>query len=120
MEVEPGEYGIDAHTMATIDAAVPPSAVVRLPPRQQRQRQSAGAASAGDARGSAGAVQRKTVARRTGGQTAMLVIFGLLAGLWSLLALSYTVFGFSDPETSTGEWAALTVFLWAVGALLAW
>lgn len=120
VEVEPGEYGIDAHTMATIDAAVPPSAVVRLPPRQQRQRQSAGAASAGDARGSAGAVQRKTVARRTGGQTAMLVIFGLLAGLWSLLALSYTVFGVSDPETSTGEWAALTVFLWAVGALLAW
>jgi hypothetical protein len=120
VEVEPGEYGIDAHTMATIDAAVHPSAVVHLPPRQQRQRQSAGAASAGDARGSAGAVQRKTVARRTGGQTAMLVIFGVLAGLWSLLALSYTVFGFSDPETSTGEWAALAVFLWGVGALLAW
>jgi hypothetical protein len=120
VEVEPGEYGIDAHTMATIDAAVHASAVVHLPPRQQRQRQSAGAASAGDARGSAGAVQRKTVARRTGGQTAMLVIFGVLAGLWSLLAFSYTVFGFSDPETSTGEWAALAVFLWGVGALLAW
>ncbi|MCX4409322.1 insulinase family protein [Streptomyces sp. NBC_01764] len=120
VEVEPGEYGIDAHTMATIDAAVHPSAVVHLPPRQQRQRPSAGAASAGDARGSGGAVQQKTVARRTGGQTAMLVIFGVLAGLWSLLALSYTVFGFSDPETSTGEWAALAVFLWGVGALLAW
>ncbi|MCZ1000456.1 insulinase family protein [Streptomyces mirabilis] len=84
-----------------------------------------GAASAGQAGGSGAGqqgqqTQRKASARRTGGQTAMLVIFGLLAGLWSLLALSYTVFGASDPETSTGEWAGLTVFLWAVGALLAW
>lgn len=50
----------------------------------------------------------------------MLVIFGVLAGLWSLLALSYTVFGFSDPETSAGEWAALAIFLWGVGALPTW
>jgi hypothetical protein len=124
VEVEPGEYGIDAHTMATIDAAVHPSAVVQLPPRQrqQQQRRQGGAAAAGQAGGSGAdqQAQRKASARRTGGQTAMLVIFGLLAGLWSLLALSYTVFGASDPETSTGEWAALTVFLWAVGALLAW
>jgi hypothetical protein len=124
VEVEPGEYGIDAHTMATIDAAVHPRAVVHLPPRQRQQqhRQPEGAASAGQAGGSGAAqqVQQKASTRRTGGQTAMLVIFGLLAGLWSLLALSYTVFGASDPETSTGEWAGLTVFLWAVGALLAW
>ncbi|MFE2703161.1 peptidase M16 family protein [Streptomyces mirabilis] len=127
VEVEPGEHGIDAHTMATIDAAVHPSAVVQLPPRQrqQQQRRQGGAASAGQAGGSGAGqqgqqAQRKASARRTGGLTAMLVIFGLLAGLWSLLALSYTVFGASDPETSTGEWAGLTVFLWAVGALLAW
>ncbi|MFD4789949.1 hypothetical protein ACFWN1_23425 [Streptomyces sp. NPDC058459] len=35
VEAEPGLYGIDARTMATIDAAVPPHAVVHLPPRQQ-------------------------------------------------------------------------------------
>ncbi|MFG2474286.1 insulinase family protein [Streptomyces fagopyri] len=114
VEVEPGAYGIDAHTMATIDAAVHPSEVVRLPPRQRQPRPEEGG-SAGT-----GPSSKAAPARRTGGQTALLVIFGVLAGLWSLLALAYTVFGFSDPDTTTGEWAALTVFLWGVGALLAW
>ncbi|MFJ8004172.1 peptidase M16 family protein [Streptomyces fagopyri] len=114
VEVEPGAYGIDAHTMATIDAAVHPGEVVRLPPRQRQPRPET------DASAGTGPSGKAAPARRTGGQTALLVLFGVLAGLWSLLALSYTVFGFSDPETTTGEWAALTVFLWAVGALLAW
>ncbi|MGW4673932.1 insulinase family protein [Streptomyces sp. NPDC004324] len=114
VEVEPGLYGVDAHTMATVDAAVHPSAVVRLPPRQ---RQPLPEAAGGEG---TGAPAKAAPARRTGGQTALLVIFGVLAGGWSLLALAYTVFGFSDPETSTGGWAALTAFLWGVGALLAW
>ncbi|MFF3410768.1 insulinase family protein [Streptomyces sp. NPDC002742] len=118
VEVEPGAYGVDAHTMATIDAAVPPGAVVHLPPRQRRPER---AAQEDEGRDSGSAAQRgATVTRRTGGQTAILVIFGTLAGLWSLLALMYTVFGFSDPETGIGGWAALTVFLWCVGGLLAW
>ncbi|TXS66362.1 insulinase family protein [Streptomyces sp. me109] len=115
VEVEPGLYGVDAHTMATVDAAVHPSAVVRLPPRQRQPRPGTdgGEGTGAQARG-------KAPVRRTGGQTAVLVVFGLLAGLWSLPALAYTVFGFSDPETSLGEWAAVTVFLWGIGALLAW
>ncbi|MET8134006.1 insulinase family protein [Streptomyces sp. NPDC006290] len=122
VEVEPGAYGIDAHTMATIDAAVPPGTVVRLPPRQRRPERAApgGEGGEGQGRDSGGAAQRRATTRRTGGQTAILVIFGTLAGLWCLLALMYTVFGFSDPETSLGGWAALTVFLWCVGGLLAY
>ncbi|OAH14153.1 hypothetical protein [Streptomyces jeddahensis] len=44
----------------------------------------------------------------------------MIAGLWSLVAVAYTVFGATDPETTTGEWAALTVFLWIIAAGLAW
>ncbi|MFC8512611.1 hypothetical protein [Streptomyces sp. NPDC057257] len=33
--VEPGLHGVDAHTMAALDAAVPPHAPVQLPPRQR-------------------------------------------------------------------------------------
>ncbi|MER5181761.1 insulinase family protein [Streptomyces sp. NPDC002896] len=115
VQVEPGLYGIDAHTMATIDAAVHPAATVWLPPRQQ-PRADAGAAADGASPARSG---RPAPARRTGAQTAGLVIFGVLAGLWSLVAAAYTIFGVSDPETTTGEWAALTVFLWIVAAGLA-
>jgi hypothetical protein len=31
-----------------------------------------------------------------------------------------TVFGAADPETTTGEWIAISVFFWLVGAALAW
>ncbi|MEU4087924.1 insulinase family protein [Streptomyces aureus] len=123
VEVEPGEYGIDAHTMATIDAALPAGTAVQLPPRQRRPepvaRESAGP---GEGRGPGSAAGRRPDerTRRTVGQKAVLAVFGTLAGLWSLLALMYTVFGFSDPETTTGEWAALALFLWCVGGLLAW
>ncbi len=105
----------------TIDAAVHPSAVVQLPPRQRQQQQRRqGAASAGQAGGSGAGqqAQRKASARRTGGQTAMLVIFGLLAGLvsWPSVHRLRRL----GPGDQHREWAGLTVFLWAVGALLAW
>ncbi|MCX3061036.1 peptidase M16 family protein, partial [Streptomyces beihaiensis] len=38
VHIEPGRYGVDAHTMATIDAAVHPSATVWLPPRMEQPR----------------------------------------------------------------------------------
>jgi len=123
LEVEPGLYGIDAHTMATIDAAVHPSATVRLPPRQRQPQPEADVTSSpGAAADTPAGVRpgRSTAARRTGRQTAALVAFGVLAGLWAFLSLAFTVFGASDPDTTTGEWAALTVFLWSVAALLAW
>jgi hypothetical protein len=126
VDVEPALYGVDAHTMAVIDAAVPPSAVVRLPPRQQRP----GPKPAGAAPGTNGegrAPERAAApgtpapaARRSGRQTAALVAFGVLGGLCGLLALVFTVFGAGDPETSTGEWAAIAGFLWGVTALLSW
>ncbi|MFE4701206.1 insulinase family protein [Streptomyces sp. NPDC056738] len=121
VEVEPGDYGVDAHTMATIDAAVPAGTAVQLPPRQRRPERPAPEREAqGRDSGSASGRQGAAGPRRTIGQTAVLVLFGTLAGLWSLLALMYTVFGLADPETSFGAWAALTVFLWCVGGLLAW
>ncbi|MET7473405.1 insulinase family protein [Streptomyces sp. NPDC005648] len=115
VDVEPGAYGVDAHTMASIDVAVPPEAVIRLPPRPQqpkappRQPRSTAAPSGTEA----------PAVRRTGRQTAAVVVFGLLSGLFAFIALAVTVFG-HDPQTSTGEWAGLSGFLWGVTALLAW
>ncbi|MGW0575446.1 insulinase family protein [Streptomyces sp. NPDC002920] len=111
VDVEPGLYGIDAHLMAAVDVAVPPAAVIRLPPRQQQPKPKP------EPRAEAAAAPP---ARRTGGQTAALVVLGILGGLCAFLALAFTVFGADDPETSTGEWAAIAGFLWGVTALLAW
>ncbi|MFF3910678.1 M16 family metallopeptidase [Streptomyces sp. NPDC001848] len=122
VEVEPGLYGVDAHTMATIDAAVPRSAVVWLPPRQQqpKARPATGSQGNGAARATPGnGEQRPAPARRTGLQTAAVIVFGLLAGLFAFLALAVTVFG-RDPQTSTGEWLGIAGFMWGVTALLAW
>ncbi|MEU6216514.1 insulinase family protein [Streptomyces sp. NPDC047022] len=119
VDVEPDLYGIDAHTMATIDAAVPPNAVVWLPPRQQRPKPEAATVSSGNGETPAAGGAAPT-ARRTGQQTAALVVFGLLGGLCALLALAVTVFGDDDPGTSTGEWIAIAGFLWGVTALVAW
>ncbi|WP_051801326.1 insulinase family protein [Streptomyces sp. NRRL F-525] len=112
VDVEPGLYGVDAHTMATLDAAVPPHARVQLPPRQSAPRAEAPAAPA--------AQDGAAPARRTGGQTAALVVFFGLGGLFAFLALAVTVFGGGDPETSTGEWIGLAAFMWAVTGLLVW
>ncbi|MGV9990902.1 insulinase family protein [Streptomyces sp. NPDC003374] len=159
VDVEPALYGVDAHTMAVLDAAVPPDAVVWLPARQQPPRPrpampgakgAKGAKDAEDAevaergsganrtgRGSGGrgadsadgasGRQGRAEARepsaptlRTGPQTAALVAFGILAGLCGFVALVFTVFDADDPETSAGEWIAISGFLWAVTALAAW
>ncbi|MFF8944211.1 insulinase family protein [Streptomyces sp. NPDC014864] len=128
VDVEPGLYGVDAHTMAVVEAAVPPAAVVRLPPRQRtpapepgtERGTEPGAASDGSGVNGAGSPQRGAPTRRTGRQTAALVVLGLLGGLFGLLALVFTVFGGGDPETSTGEWVAIAGFLWGVTGLLAW
>jgi hypothetical protein len=114
VDVEPGLYGIDAHTMAAVDAAVPQAAVVWLPPRQQRPEPRPAAAPEQDGE------RRPATTRRTGGQTAALVLFGLLGGLCAFLALLVTVFGAGDPGTTTGEWAGISGFLWVVTALLCW
>lgn len=111
VDVEPGLYGVDAHTMAGLDAAVPPHARVQLPPRQSAPRAEAPTP---ETQGGSAPV------RRTGGQTAGLVVLALFGALFAFLALAVTVFGGSDPETSTGEWIGLAGFLWAVTGLLAW
>ncbi|MDQ0961315.1 putative membrane protein [Streptomyces sp. B4I13] len=41
-------------------------------------------------------------------------------GVGLTVALAVTVFGADDPETGTGEWAALSGFLWGVTALAVW
>jgi hypothetical protein len=143
VEVEPELYGVDARTMAAIDAAVPAAAVVQLPPRQNPPRRDPGAGTgaiaaarekAAAARASAGSGSSRSSAdsasaaappqaariRRTAGQTVAVVLFGILSGLFAFLALAFTVFGADDPETSTGEWIALSGFMWAVSALPAW
>jgi predicted Zn-dependent peptidase len=111
--VEPGLFGVDAHTMATLDAAVPPHARVQLPPRQSAPRAEAPAPAPAAENGAA-------PARRTGGQTAALVVLFVLGGLFAFLALAMTAFGGGDPASSTGEWLGLAGFLWAVTGLLLW
>ncbi|MFJ9628906.1 insulinase family protein [Streptomyces sp. NPDC101175] len=110
--VEPGLYGVDAHTMATLDAAVPPHARVELPPRSAPRAEAPPARPVGESTAAA-------PARRTGGQTAALVVLFLLGGLFAFVALAMTVFG-RDPDSGTGEWLGLSGFLWAVTGLIVW
>jgi threonine/homoserine/homoserine lactone efflux protein len=49
-----------------------------------------------------------------------MVGFGVIAGLWSCLALLMTVVGADDPQTTTGEWIVISVLSWLVAAALAW
>jgi predicted Zn-dependent peptidase len=119
--VEPELYGVDPQTLAGIDAAVPPSSVVWLPPRQARPRPAIAAVPRSE-KGRPGNSRRGATspAARTRGQTAVMVGFGVIAGLWSCLALLMTVVGADDPQTTTGEWIVISVFSWLVAAALAW
>ncbi|MFD8296828.1 M16 family metallopeptidase [Streptomyces bauhiniae] len=115
VEVEPGLYGVDAHTMAALDAAVPPQAVVHLPPRQQpAARPASSAAPQGTSPGA------RTPTRRTVAQSIGLVVLVILAVLSGFVALSFTVFEAEDPELTMGEWLALSGFLWGITGLLVW
>ncbi|MGW5046189.1 M16 family metallopeptidase [Streptomyces griseoluteus] len=126
VDVEPAVHGVEPSTMAVIDAAVPPHAVVPLPPRPHPPRLDRAPASGTttSARPTAAPPATGTVLadrpRRTGGQTAAMVLLGVLGGCFGLLALMLTVFGADDPETGVGEWLALSGFLWGVTALLVW
>ncbi|MFB6956441.1 hypothetical protein ACFCYB_05235 [Streptomyces sp. NPDC056309] len=120
VDMEPGLYGVDAHTMAVVAAAVPPAVVVWLPPRERTPASEPVPGPGGGGAIRAGSPGRATPTRRTGGQTAALVVFGLLGALFGFLALSFTVFGADDPETSTGELISISGFMWGLTALLTW
>ncbi|MFJ5217911.1 insulinase family protein [Streptomyces sp. NPDC088354] len=124
VDVEPGVHGVDAHTIAVIDAAVPAAAVVQMPVRRNPPRRDAApaardAAGIGDF-GPATPPERTARTRRTGMQTVAMVLFGLLGAFFAFVALAYTVFGSDDPGTGTGEWISVAGFLWAVSALFVW
>lgn len=120
VDVEPSLYGVDAPTMAAVAAAVPPDAVVWLPPREQPPVPKPGPAPDGSGATHAGSSQRAALPRRTALQTVAVVVFGLLGALCAFLALSFTVFGAEDPELSTGEWIAISAFLWGFTGLVSW
>jgi predicted Zn-dependent peptidase len=109
VEVEPERYGMDARTMSTLDAALPPAAVVPQPARPRRQPvpEAAGTASAATA----------APRRRTAGQTVALVLLGLATVLLAFVALSVTV---ARSEFGAGEWAVTVGILWGLTALCAW
>ncbi|TGN73692.1 insulinase family protein [Streptomyces bauhiniae] len=113
VEVEPGLYGIDAHTMAALDAAVPPHAVVHLPPRQQPQPAARRPEPVATASGAA-------PARRTWGQRIGIFLLLSLTALLAFVALAWTVGGAGDPETGAGEYTILTCVLWAAVAGVGW
>ncbi|MGV9322301.1 insulinase family protein [Streptomyces sp. NPDC003660] len=126
VDVEPAVYGVEASTMAVIDAAVPPDAVVPLPPRSHPpsldRAPTTGTTTAARAKSTPPAVGTATAdrPRRTAGRTVAMVLLGILGGCFALLALMLTVFGADDPDTSTGEWLAISGFLWGVTVLLVW
>ncbi|MER8030887.1 insulinase family protein [Streptomyces bauhiniae] len=113
VEVEPGLYGIDAHTMAALDAAVPPHAVVHLPPRQQPQ-------SAARRPEQAAAGSGTAPAPRTWGQRIGIFLLLSLTALLAFVALAWTIGGAGDPETGAGEYTILTCVLWAAVAGVGW
>lgn len=111
VDVEPGRFGIDAHTMAVLDTALPPAAVVPQPPR------STPPVPEPPVRREAPAQAKAAPRRRTAGQTVAVVLLGLLTVLLAFVALAVTV---ARSEFSTGEWVVTAGFLWGVTALCAW
>ncbi|MER5372489.1 insulinase family protein [Streptomyces sp. NPDC002553] len=112
VSVEPTLFrGITPERIATVDAGVPPQAVVHMPPRTPDRipRPSARSGGAGGARGGAGG-------RATWPWTAALWTVGSLAGIWSLLCALITVVEGAD---ATPEWDVVAmVWIMAVPLLL--
>ncbi|MFG2563384.1 M16 family metallopeptidase [Streptomyces sp. NPDC048496] len=119
VEVEPTLYGLDARALASVDAAVAPDAVVPLPARP-RPPMPEDAAAASAPRAGQGAGRGAAPTRRTGLQTAVMILFGLLAGLSGLVALTFTLTGAGDPEFTLTDWIFASVVMWGFTGLLAW
>lgn len=106
LTVEPTLYGITAAELAPLDAAVPPEAVVRMPPRDPDRIPQPDKARAQAHAPAADAQPRKA------GITALIWILGLL----SVLMTGFTgllVVGESDPEISPDgpDWTSVIVFV---------
>ncbi len=119
--VEPELYGVDPRTLAGVDAAVPPASVVWLPPRPARPRpEGTHVRPGGNRRRATSRATPASPGPRTRGQTAVIAVFGVIAGLCACMALLMTVAGAGDPQTTTGEWISVSVLCWLVVAAFAW
>ncbi|MFI8091965.1 hypothetical protein ACIF9R_27190 [Streptomyces sp. NPDC086080] len=109
VDVEPGLYGVDARTMAAVDAAVPSSVVVPLPPRERTPAPEPAPEASGAPR--VGSSEPAATTRRTGLQTAALVVSVLSCAVFGFLALAVSVFGGDEPDTGVGKWVAIAGFM---------
>ncbi|WP_431678503.1 insulinase family protein [Kitasatospora sp. KL5] len=101
VEVEPGCHAVDAHTLATIDAAVPPQAYVRMPPRAAQARPS----QAGAPRPGAAAPARRSSPL----QLAVNMVLTLVAGVFLLFALGGALGADDESRSDPVYWGVLVV-----------
>ncbi|MDH6125189.1 insulinase family protein [Kitasatospora sp. GP82] len=102
--LEPEDFEVDAHTLATVDSAVPPQAVVRMPPRAPRPPRP----SAPAPKPAAAPAEPAPVFGR--GQRVLLAVFTVLAWLWGGITLLVLL---TMDKQSVGDPAA-----WFVNAML--
>ncbi|GAA3374512.1 hypothetical protein GCM10020367_38670 [Streptomyces sannanensis] len=106
--IEPTLYRLDPGALATVDAVVPPHAVVPMPPRapehipRPKPKQEKPPRQAGPA-------------RRGKGATAGAWIFGVIALLWALIALVGTS---EEFDAAAGPDWGIIAFFWLVEAAL--
>lgn len=111
VQIDPGCFAVDTHTLAGVDAAVPPQAVVRMPARPApsggpgRAARTAAAAPAGAGR--PGPVHRVVTA-----------LLGLAGGLLGLVALLAAVGADAEAAADPVYWCVLAVFAGCAAALL--
>ncbi|GAA1099111.1 insulinase family protein [Kitasatospora arboriphila] len=114
VEVEPGCFAVDAHTLAGIDAAVPYHAYVRMPPRTAPARPSRSGPAGGSGAGAgAGAAVRSSPA-----QLAVNMVLTLVAGLFLLFALGGALGADDESRGDPVYWGVLVVAAGIAAALL--
>ncbi|WP_030270562.1 insulinase family protein [Streptomyces sp. NRRL B-24484] len=108
VEIEPACFAVDAHALASIDAAVPHQAYVRMPPRTAPARPSR----PGPAAAPAAAV------RSSPAQLAVNMVLMLVAGLFLLFALGGALGADDESRGDPVYWGVLVVAAGIAAALL--
>ncbi|MFI9366909.1 M16 family metallopeptidase [Kitasatospora sp. NPDC053057] len=116
LELEPGCFAVDVQSLATVDAAVPAAAVVRMPARGARPAPNAGAAVGA----SAATVPATGAAQPFGrGQRFALAALTAVTWLWGAIAVFMVLGEAGQPGVGAADWAVVG-FTWVIEAALVW
>ncbi|PBC79876.1 putative Zn-dependent peptidase [Streptomyces sp. TLI_235] len=123
VEIEPACFAVDAHTLATIDAAVPQQTYVRMPPRSTPARTAGRAGSWGSvgSAGLAGSARSRTAGpavRSSPVQLVVNMVLTLVAGVFLLFALGGALGADDESRGDPVYWAVIVVAAGIAAALL--